>query len=148
MLNQQAKKLIQEAIDVLSVASISQSAIDNATNLIKTACESIKNEKEEAVINQKFEKAAELRDKEKSLKEKFEKEQNKWKNKNTKSIVNITEENIAEVISNWTGIPARKITEDENEKLKNLEVNPKGLLQNKFIYSRYSKISSLVAIAV
>ena len=43
MLNQQAKKLIQEAIDVLSVASISQSAIDNATNLIKTACESIKN---------------------------------------------------------------------------------------------------------
>ena len=47
MLNQQAKELIQEAIDVLSVASISQSAIDNATNLIKTACESIKNEKEE-----------------------------------------------------------------------------------------------------
>ena len=47
MLNQQARELIQEAIDVLSVASISQSAIDNATNLIKTACESIKNEKEE-----------------------------------------------------------------------------------------------------
>ena len=48
MLNQQARELIQEAIDVLSVASISQSAIDNATNLIKTACESIKNEKEES----------------------------------------------------------------------------------------------------
>ena len=83
--------------------------------------EKIKNEKEEAVINQKFEKAAELRDKEKALKEKFEKEQNKWKNKNTKSIVTITEENIAEVIASWTGIPAKKITEDENEKLKNLE---------------------------
>ena len=83
--------------------------------------EKIKNEKEEAVINQKFEKAAELRDKEKSLKEKYEKEQTKWKNKNTKSIVTITEENIAEVISSWTGIPAKKITEDENEKLKNLE---------------------------
>ena len=83
--------------------------------------EKIKNEKEEAVINQKFEKAAELRDKEKELKEKFEKEQNKWKNKNTKSIVTITEENIAEVIASWTGIPAKKITEDENEKLKNLE---------------------------
>ncbi len=83
--------------------------------------EKIKNEKEEAIINQKFEKAAELRDKEKELKEKFEKEQSKWKNKNTKSIVNITEENIAEVIANWTGIPAKKITEDENEKLKNLE---------------------------
>ena len=80
-----------------------------------------KNEKEEAVLNQKFEKAAELRDTEKALRDKFEKEQNKWKNKNTKSIVTITEENIAEVIANWTGIPAKKITEDENEKLKNLE---------------------------
>jgi len=83
--------------------------------------EKIKNEKEEAVINQKFEKAAELRDKERTLKEKFEKEQNKWKNKNTKAIVNITDENIAEVIASWTGIPAKKITEDENQKLKNLE---------------------------
>lgn len=83
--------------------------------------EKVRNEKEEAVINQKFEKAAELRDKEKTLREKFEKEENKWKNKNTKSIVNISDENIAEVISNWTGIPAKKITEDENKKLKNLE---------------------------
>ena len=83
--------------------------------------EKTKNEKEEAVLNQKFEKAAELRDTEKALRDKFEKEQNKWKNKNNKSIVTITEENIAEVIANWTGIPAKKITEDENEKLKNLE---------------------------
>ena len=83
--------------------------------------EKTKNEKEEAVLNQKFEKAAELRDTEKALKDKFEKEQSKWKSKNTKSIVTITEENIAEVIANWTGIPAKKITEDENEKLKNLE---------------------------
>ena len=83
--------------------------------------EKTKNEKEEAVLNQKFEKAAELRDTEKALRDKFEKEQNKWKNKNTKAIVTITEENIAEVIANWTGIPAKKITEDENEKLKNLE---------------------------
>ena len=83
--------------------------------------EKTKNEKEEAVLNQKFEKAAELRDSEKALRERFEEEQSKWKNKNTKSIVTITEENIAEVIANWTGIPAKKITEDENEKLKNLE---------------------------
>ena len=72
--------------------------------------EKMKNEKEDAVINQKFEKAAELRDKEKSLKEQFEKEQTKWNNKKTKDIVTITEENIAEVISSWTGIPAKKIT--------------------------------------
>ncbi len=85
--------------------------------------ENVSKDKEEAVKAQKFEKAATLRDKEKELKEKYEKEQNKWKNKNTKSVTNITEENIAEVISSWTGIPAKKLTEDENEKLKNLEKN-------------------------
>ena len=80
-----------------------------------------KKDKEEAVRNQEFEKAATLRDKEQSLLQKLLKEQNKWKNKNTKSIINIAEENIAEVIANWTGIPAKKITEDENVRLKNLE---------------------------
>ena len=85
--------------------------------------EEIKKDKEEAVQTQKFEKAATLRDKEKELKQKYENEQKKWKNKNNKEITNITEENIAEVISNWTGIPANKITEDENVRLKNLEKN-------------------------
>lgn len=85
--------------------------------------EETQKDKEEAVRTQKFEKAASLRDKEKELKEIYEKEQKKWKNKNTKQVTNITEENIAEVISNWTGIPASKITEDENIRLKNLEKN-------------------------
>ena len=117
--------LPDKAIDLIDEAA-SRARIKTFTepdNLkeMQEELEKIKNEKEEAVINQKFEKAAELRDKEKTLKEKLEKEQNKWKNKNTKEIVNITEENIAEVIASWTGIPAKKITEDENEKLKNLE---------------------------
>ncbi len=85
--------------------------------------EEVRKNKEEAVITQKFEKAASFRDKEKELKEKYEKEQKKWKNKSTKEVTNIVEENIAEVIANWTGIPAKKITEDENIKLKNLEKN-------------------------
>ena len=93
---------------------------DNLKELEEQIEETQKN-KEEAVRTQKFEKAASLRDQEKELKEKYEKEQKKWKNKNTKQVTNITEENIAEVISNWTGIPASKITEDENKKLKNLE---------------------------
>ena len=85
--------------------------------------EEVEKDKEEAVRIQKFEKAATLREKQKELKEKYEKEQKKWQNKNNKEVVNITEENIAEVIANWTGIPAKKITEDETEKLKNLENN-------------------------
>ena len=78
-------------------------------------------DKEEAVRSQKFEKAATLRDEEKALREKYEKEETKWKNKNTKTMVTITEENIADVIALWTGIPAKKITEDENTRLRNLE---------------------------
>ncbi len=117
--------LPDKAIDLIDEAA-SRARIKTFTEpdnfkKIQEDIEKIKNEKEEAVINQKFEKAAELRDKERTLKDKLEKEQNKWKNKNTKEIVNITEENIAEVIASWTGIPAKKITEDENEKLKNLE---------------------------
>ena len=83
--------------------------------------EKVKNDKEEAILNQKFEKAAELRDKEGKLQEKLEKEESKWKNKNTKMIVTISDENIAEVISSSTGIPTDKINKTENEKLKNLE---------------------------
>ena len=83
--------------------------------------EKLQKDKEEAVQSQKFEKAANLRDKEKEAKEQYEKEQKKWKNKNTKAVTTVTEENIAEVIASWTGIPAKKLTEDENAKLKNLE---------------------------
>ena len=86
--------------------------------------DSIVKDKEEAVRSQKFEKAAKLRDNEKALREKYEQEEKKWKNKKTKTIVTISEENIADVIALWTGIPAKKITEDENTRLRNLE---KGL---------------------
>ena len=78
-------------------------------------------EKEEAIRVQDFEKAATLRDKIKEQKEKLEKEKKKWQNKNSKNVLNLTEEDIAEVISSWTGIPVQKITQDENEKLKHLE---------------------------
>ena len=81
----------------------------------------IQKDKDEAIRSQKFEKAAELRDKEIEITEQKEKEEQKWKNKNTKTMITIEEENIAEIISNSTGIPADKISKNENEKLKNLE---------------------------
>ena len=83
--------------------------------------EKLEKDKEEAVQSQKFEKAAKIRDQEREVKEELQKQKKKWKNKNTKSVTIVTEENIAEVIANWTGIPAKRLTEDENEKLKNLE---------------------------
>ena len=117
--------LPDKAIDLIDEAS-SKARLKTYTepdNLkeLQEEITSISKDKEEAVRSQKFEKAAKLRDKEKELKEKYEKEEKKWKNKNTKTIVTITEENIADVIAIWTGIPAKKITEDENTKLRNLE---------------------------
>ena len=119
--------LPDKAIDLIDEAA-SKARLKTYTepDSLKELEEEISNvskDKEEAVRTQKFEKAASLRDKEKELKAKYEKEQKKWKNKNNKSIINITEENIADVIASWTGIPAKKITENENEKLKNLEEN-------------------------
>ena len=119
--------LPDKAIDLIdeaaSRAKLKSYTEPDVLKQLEEKIEEVEKDKEEAVRIQKFEKAASLRDKQKELKEKYEKEQKKWKNKNNKEVTNITEENIAEVIANWTGIPAKKITEDENIRLKNLEKN-------------------------
>ena len=117
--------LPDKAIDVVDEASSRARLLTYVEpDKIKEMEEKIKNiekEKEEAITKQNFEKAASLRDDEHELKDKLEKERQKWRNKNSKKLVNINEEDIAKVISNWTGIPASKMTEGENEGLKNLE---------------------------
>ena len=117
--------LPDKAIDVIDEAS-SRARLASYTEpeKLKKLEENVKSiieEKEEAIAVQDFEKAAVLRDQEKTEKEKIEKEREKWKDKSSKKVINITEEDIANVISNWTGIPATKISQTENEKLKKLE---------------------------
>ena len=117
--------LPDKAIDLIDEAS-SKARLKTYTEpedlkKMQEEIDSIVKDKEEAVRSQKFEKAAKLRDNEKALREKYEQEEKKWKNKKTKTIVTISEENIADVIALWTGIPAKKITEDENSRLRNLE---------------------------
>ena len=89
--------------------------------LLEERLEEAKKDKEDAIFNQEFERAAEIRDKEIEIKNVLDKELNKWKKRKNGNVTEITEENIAEIISKWTGIPAQKLTEDENEKLKHLE---------------------------
>ncbi len=81
----------------------------------------VEKEKEEAILIQNFEKAASLRDEVNQLKEKLEKDNKKWENKTSRNIIILNEEDIAEVISSWTNIPVKKLTQDENDKLKSLE---------------------------
>ncbi len=78
-------------------------------------------EKEDSIRVQDFEKAAGLRDKIKEEKDKLQKEKEKWESKNTKNVTALTEEDIAEVVASWTGVPVKKLTQSENEKLRNLE---------------------------
>lgn len=78
-------------------------------------------EKSSAVRSQNFERAAEIRDKEKSLKTLLEEEKEKWKNLSSHQIKEISTEDIAAVVSSWTGIPTTQITKEESERLLNLE---------------------------
>ena len=117
--------LPDKAIDLIDEAA-SRAKLKTFTEpkLIKTLEENIEkitSEKDEAITTQDFEKAAELRDLERREIQKLEKEKQKWKDKTSKNIKQIGEEEIAEVISSWTGIPTQKISQDENERLKNLE---------------------------
>ena len=79
------------------------------------------NEKQQAIKDQDFEKAAQFRDKEKQLmKEKLEVEESFSRmEKNERAMVD--ENEVAEVLSNWTGIPIYKLTESESTKLLNME---------------------------
>ena len=119
--------LPDKAIDIIDEAAsnvrmIKYTMPENLKEL-ETQIDITISEKEEAIRNQEFEKAAILRDREKEQREKLEKEKSKWNDKIVKSMTTITEEDIAEVISKWTNIPLKKITQTENEKLKNLEVS-------------------------
>ena len=80
-------------------------------------------EKEEAIYEQEFEKAAQLRDKEELLKKKLNEKMENLEKIRNRDVAEITEENIAEIVSRWTGVPVQKLTQDENDKLKNLEEN-------------------------
>ncbi len=117
--------LPDKAIDLVDEASskIRLSSLEEPDSLkeMEEKIEKMNQEKEAAVKVQKFEKAAKIRDEVNKLKEELEAERNKWKSKKTKAIPKLTEEDIAKVIASWTGIPAAKITQDENKKLKNLD---------------------------
>ncbi|MGI6034545.1 MAG: ATP-dependent Clp protease ATP-binding subunit [Limnochordia bacterium] len=78
-------------------------------------------EKESAIKNEEFEKAASLRDKEQKLQDELEKMRTQWKNNREQNSGEVTEEDIANVVSSWTGIPVTKLTQEETEKLLNLE---------------------------
>ncbi len=78
-------------------------------------------EKKEAIYHQDFEKAAALRDQERNLNQEIEEKRAEWTRAQTNARDVVTEEDIAQVVSQWTGIPVSRMTEQEAQRLIRLE---------------------------
>ena len=88
---------------------------------MESTLESLLTEKEEAVNNQNYERAAHLRDEEQKLRAKIASLREEWDNTREQRESTVTEEDIAQVVNLWTGIPVKQLTEDEGTKLLRLE---------------------------
>ncbi|WP_251553852.1 ATP-dependent protease ATP-binding subunit ClpC [Neobacillus muris] len=88
---------------------------------LEVKLEEVRKEKDAAVQSQEFEKAASLRDSEQRLREQLEETKKSWKEKQGKENNQVTVEDIAAVVSSWTGIPVSKLAQTETQKLLNLE---------------------------
>ena len=83
--------------------------------------ERVRKEKDEAIASQQYEVAAELRDRELHLSENVGDLEREWKADRNKERTQVTEEDIAEVVSMWTGIPVTRLAQEETERLLRME---------------------------
>lgn len=116
--------LPDKAIDVVDEAAskvrmkVSSAAPD--VKALETRLADVKKEKEAAVTAQEFEKAAEMRDEEKRIEKEINDKKNAAKENSDAKLV-VTDEDIASVVAQWTGIPVSKIAQEESESLLHLE---------------------------
>ncbi len=117
--------LPDKAIDVLDEASskvrLKVSTLSPEGKELDKELRVIIKEKEDAIRNQEFEKASQLRDDEANMKERIREVSEQWRNEHEANKPVVTEENIAEVIGMMTGVPVTKLTESESDRLLNLE---------------------------
>ncbi|MEG6523930.1 ATP-dependent Clp protease ATP-binding subunit [Desulfotomaculum sp. 1211_IL3151] len=83
--------------------------------------EEIRKEKESAINSQEFEKAAELRDREQTLLTEINQARDNWNQTKGGDNLVVTEEDVAHIVSSWTGIPVQKMAQEESERLLKLE---------------------------
>ena len=120
-----ARYLPDKAIDVMDEAG-SRARIKTMTRPpeikeLEQKIEEIKEKKEEAIKEQDFERAAAMRDEEKQAKENLETSMEEWKAASADNRVVISDEDIMQVISKWTGIPLQRMEKDEIKKLLSME---------------------------
>jgi ATP-dependent Clp protease ATP-binding subunit ClpC len=117
--------LPDKAIDLLDEASSkvrlrSYTAPPNIKELTGRITE-LDKEKEEAIKNEEFEKAGTLKQKQNELKKQLETAQQEWKDTNTKSHRIVDEDEIADVVSGWTGVPVKRLQQEESQRLMKME---------------------------
>ena len=117
--------LPDKAIDVLDEASskvrLKVSSLSPEGKELDKELRAIIKEKEDAIRNQEFEKASQLRDDEADMKERIREVSEEWRNEHDANKPVVTEEHIAEVIGMMTGVPVTKLTESESDRLLKLE---------------------------
>jgi ATP-dependent Clp protease ATP-binding subunit ClpC len=88
---------------------------------LEVKLEEVRKEKDASVQSQEFEKAASLRDAEQKLRDQLEVTKKEWKESRGQENNQLTVDDIAEVVSSWTGVPVKKLAQTETEKLLNME---------------------------
>ena len=81
----------------------------------------ITREKEQAIRDQDFEKAASMRDEERAAKKRLEETLEEWKKSEKERVLKVTEQDVAQIVSKWTGIPVSRLEEEETERLLHME---------------------------
>ncbi len=117
--------LPDKAIDLMDEAAskirLQASFLPQEVRQAMEKAERARREKEEAIKGQDFERAAALRDKEKVLRQKLEELESSWKTEKGRDITTVTADDIADIVSSWTGIPVTRLVEEETEKLLRME---------------------------
>ena len=119
------RSLPDKAIDLIDEASARvrmklTTTPDNLREMQKEIRE-LQAQKEEAIAGQDYETAANFRDKEKKLKEKYVSLEMTWRDELGATVPDVNEEHIADIISSWTGVPVSRLVEEETSRLLRME---------------------------
>ena len=119
------RSLPDKAIDLIDEASarvrMKLTTTPEELRSMQREIRELQTQKEEAIAAQDYETAANFRDKEKKLKDKYVSEETKWRDELGATVPDVTEEHIAEIISSWTGVPVSRLVEEETSRLLRME---------------------------
>ena len=117
--------LPDKAIDLIDegASKVRLASLTSPTNVkdLEDKIAELEKEKESAVSEQEFERAAKLRDEQKELQTQLEKAKKEWQDSQKTSCGEVTSEDIAKIVSDWTGVPIVQLTQEESERLLNME---------------------------